>query len=104
MIKNYLKTALRNLLRYKGFTLINILGLSIAITGCLAIGLFVRDERQYDKFIIGNENMYRFYTQRNSTTSSSFTASVPPMFATYMQQFPEVENTTRILMTPDRHM
>ena len=49
MIKNYFKTALRTLLRYKGFTLINILGLSIAVTGCLAIGLFVRDEQNCDR-------------------------------------------------------
>ena len=45
MIKNYFKPALRTLLRYKGFTLINILGSSIAVTGSLVIGLFVRDEQ-----------------------------------------------------------
>ena len=35
MIKNYLKTTVRNLLRYKGFALINILSLTIGIIGCL---------------------------------------------------------------------
>jgi len=44
MIKNYFKIALRNLYRYKGFSLINILGLAIGISGCLLIGLFVWDE------------------------------------------------------------
>jgi len=46
MIRNYLKTALRNLIRYKGFALINIASLTIGIVGCLLIGLFVWDEQQ----------------------------------------------------------
>jgi len=56
MFKNYLKTALRNLLRYKGFSLINIASLTIGIIGCLVIGLFVWDEWQYDKNIKDNGN------------------------------------------------
>ena len=104
MIKNYFKTALRNLLRYKGFTAINVLGLSIAITGCLIISLFVHDEKQYDKFIKDGENVYRFYTQKDDNGSNVSMAPVPPMFATQVQQYPEVENTTRILMTPGRRL
>jgi len=104
MIRNYLKTALRNLFRYKGFSLINILGLSIAITGCLVIGLFVRDEQQYDKFIKEGENIYRFYTRRIDVSPVTSTASVPPMFATRIQQYPEVEHATRILMTDNRRL
>jgi len=99
MIKNYLKTALRNIMRYKGFSIINIASLTIGITGCLIIGLFVWDEWQYDKFVPGGENIYRFYTKRTDNTSSTATASVPPMFATFVQQqYPEVESTNRIMM------
>ncbi len=104
MIKNYIKTALRNLIRYKGFTLINILGLSIAITGCLVIGLFVQDEQQYDKFIKGGDDIYRFYTRRIDVSPVTSTANTPPMFATHMQQYPEVEYATRILMTDNRKL
>ena len=104
MIRNYFKTALRNLFRYKGFTLINILGLSIAITGCLVIGLFVRDERQYDTFIKGGENIYRFYTRRIDVSPVTSTANTPPMFATHIQQYPEVEHATRIMMTDNRRL
>ncbi len=104
MIKNYIKTALRNLIRYKGFTLINILGLSIAITGCLVIGLFVQDEQQYDKFIKGGDDIYRFYTRRIDASPVTSTANTPPMFATHMQQYPEVEYATRILMTDNRKL
>src|SRR5688572_25386105 len=104
MIKNYFKTAVRNLLRYKGFSVINILGLSIAIAGCLVIGLFVQDEQRYDKFIKDGENIYRFYTRRMDVNSVVSTASVPPMFATHARQYPEVEQATRILMTDNRRL
>jgi putative ABC transport system permease protein len=100
MLKNYLKTALRNLLRYKGFATINILSLSIGLTGCLVIGLFVWDELQYDKFVPGGENVYRAYITTESKDNTVTSANVPPMFATYLkQQFPEVESTMRILMS-----
>ena len=55
MIKNYLKTALRNLLRYKGFTVINIASLTIGITACLIIGLFVWDESDMIKIFRGRK-------------------------------------------------
>jgi len=99
MFRNYLKTALRNLLRYKGFSAINIISLTIGIIGCLTIGLFVWDELQYDKFIPSGERVFRFYTTRTVNGQAGSTASVPPVFATYTQQhYPEVESTLRILM------
>lgn len=99
MIKNYLKTALRSLLRYKSFSIINILSLTIGITGCLLVGLFVNDEWAYDKSIPGGETVYRFYEKRSDKNTTAFAACVPPTFATYIQQhYPEVLTTTRILM------
>lgn len=99
MFKNYLKTALRNLWRYKGFSLINIASLSIGITSCLIIGLFVWDELQYDKFVKDGDNIYRIYTENTSATGNTSTASVPPMVATYLQQnYPEIETTLKLLM------
>lgn len=105
MLKNYLKTAIRNLLRYKGFTFINVLGLTIGITGCLVIGLFVWDELQYDRFGKDSETVYRLYNRRQVNSNTTHAAVVPPMFATYMkQQYPEVENTLRIMMTDGRRL
>ncbi|WP_226998994.1 ABC transporter permease [Flavisolibacter tropicus] len=100
MFKNYLKVAIRNLLRYKGFSLINILGLAIGITGCLLIGLFVWDELQYDTFIKDGNSIYRIYLKNTSKTGASTTsANTPPVFATYMKQnYPEVEQAARMLM------
>ena len=99
MIRNYLKVALRNLIRYKGFSLINIASLAIGITGCLVIALFVWDELQYDKFIKGGKNIYRVYSKHTNNLGTTNMSSVPPMYATYMQhQYPEVENTLRIIL------
>jgi putative ABC transport system permease protein len=99
MWKNYLKTALRNLLRYKGFTTINILSLSIGITGCLVIGLFVWDELQYDKFIKDGDNIYRIYSKRTDNQGTTEMSTVPPMYSTYLQQqYPEVSDALRIML------
>ena len=105
MFKNYLKTAFRNLIRYKGFSAINILSLAIGMIGCFVIGLFVWDEWQYDKTIPGGENVYRIYDQRNNNGNSTLMAPTPPAFASFLQQqFPEVDTTLRILMAEDKFL
>jgi len=105
MFRNYLKTALRNLFRYKGFALINIASLTIGIIACLTIGLFVRDERQFDRDISGGENIYRIYNERKNDNNITYQAPVPPAFATFLEtQYPEVDTAVRILMTRDRFL
>jgi putative ABC transport system permease protein len=105
MFKNYFKTAIRNLVRYKGFSFINILGLTIGISGCLVIGLFVWDELQYDRFGKNYETVYRIYNERTANSITSNAAVVPPMFATHMkQQYPEVDKTLRIMMADGRRL
>src|SRR5688572_7961172 len=103
MLRNYFKVALRNLIRYKGFSFINILGLAIGITGCLVIGVFVYDELQYDKNIAGGENIYRVYQERNDKGNITYAPCVPPAFATYLKnEYPEVDTTARVLMLGDK--
>ncbi len=59
MIRNFFKIAFRNITRHKGFSFINIAGLTLGLTACLLIGLFVWDENQYDKFLPGGDRVYR---------------------------------------------
>ncbi|RYY61558.1 MAG: ABC transporter permease [Chitinophagaceae bacterium] len=59
MIRNYLKIAWRNLAKNKVFSLINILGLTIGITVCLMIFLFIMNEFSVDRFHTKKENIYR---------------------------------------------
>jgi len=93
------------LLRYKGFALINISSLTIGIVGCMVIGLFVWDEWQFDKSIKDVANIYRLYDENKNNNSTTFGAPVPPAYTTYLQQhYPEVEATTRILMSADKFL
>lgn len=105
MFRNYLKTAVRNLLRYKGFAFINILSLTIGIIGCLVIGLFVWDEKQFDKNIPNGENIYRIYEERTDNSGITYNAPVPPAYTDFLQrQYPEVDMTTRIMMMSDKFL
>jgi putative ABC transport system permease protein len=65
MIKNYLKIAWRNLFKNKGFSVTNILGLTIGITCTIFIFLWVQDERAYDKFHNNYNNISQVIAHRN---------------------------------------
>ncbi|MDQ4139034.1 MAG: ABC transporter permease, partial [Bacteroidota bacterium] len=102
MLRNYLKTAIRNLLRHKVFSFINIAGLTLGLTACLLIGLFVWDENQFDRFIPAGDRVYRVYYEVTGKEGTNHIATTPPMFAPALQQFPEVEQTLRILNNPSK--
>src|SRR4029078_9426361 len=105
MLRNYLKIAIRNLWRYKGFAFINILSLTIGIIGCMVIGLFVWDEWQFDKSIQHGGNIYRIYDENRDKEGTTFQAPVAPAYATYLQQhYPEIDETARILMSSDKFL
>src|ERR1041385_175605 len=105
MIKNYLKTALRHLRRYKAFTAINIAGLTIGMIGCLVILLFVWDEKQFDRDVPGGQNIYRIYNERNDNNTITYQAPVAPAFASFLEtRYPEVDTAVRILMSVNKFL
>ena len=59
MFKNYIKTALRNIVRHKGYAFINIAGLAIGMACCILIVIFVMTELSYDKFHKDGDRIYR---------------------------------------------
>jgi putative ABC transport system permease protein len=59
MIKNYLLTAFRNVIRYKGFSLINIFGLSLSMSVCMLIIVVILDQFSYDKMHTKSKRIYR---------------------------------------------
>lgn len=65
MLKNYFKIAWRNLFRNKGFSLTNLLGLTIGITCTILIFFWVRDELGYDKFHNNYKNIYQVIAHRD---------------------------------------
>jgi len=94
MIKNYIKIAIRNLVRQKLYSLINITGLSIGIACFLLISLWVFDELSYDRFHENRDRIYRVNTMSQEmglVTSSSWRLG-PAMIKVY----PEIEAFTRL--------
>lgn len=105
MLQHVVKSAYRNLVRHPGFSAINIAGLTLGVTACMLIGLFVWHEYQYDKNIPGGERVYRVYVEYTSSEGTQTMAVAPPMMATALQQhFPEVEHTARVMMTAEYKM
>ena len=105
MFKNFIKVAFRNIIRHRGFSIINIAGLTLGLTACLLIGLFVWDEKQFDKSVPNGNDIYRLYVNRVTENADENIAMVPPVFApTLQKEYAEVENTTRIFRVYDKNL
>jgi len=99
MLTNYFKIAIRNLMKNKLFSFINISGMAIGLASCLLIGLFVWDEVLFDRFHPDGNRTYRVYNIANQSDGTSrYLPIVPYPFASYMQKdFPEIESTLRMM-------
>lgn len=96
MLKNYFKTALRNLLRQRGYSLINITGLAIGMACCLLILMFVNDELSYDNYSKYADRIHRI-TLKLKFGGRDLHAAVTcaPMAKTLVNDYPEVEEAVR---------
>lgn len=100
MLRNYLKIAFRNLLKHKGFTFINIAGLSLGLTSFLVIALYVQDELGYDRFHQKADRIYRvsrYFKSSDGQISLRLGAIAPAFFPHFKNDFPEVEQITSLL-------
>lgn len=99
MSYNYLKTAIRNILKYKVHSFIKIFGLSIGIAACLFIYLFVVDELSFDRFHQNGDRLFRFiqvHFDKNSNRESSIQPFIPtPIGPELIQSIPDIEHQTR---------
>jgi putative ABC transport system permease protein len=96
MIKNYLRVAFRNLWRHKGFSLLNILGLTIGMSACFLIFLYVKFELSYDDFHSKGGRIYRIVTDIiNPSETIHFSVAAPAMPTAAKQDFPEIEKAVR---------
>ncbi|MFC2136219.1 ABC transporter permease [Bacteroidota bacterium] len=97
MIKNYFKIALRNLLKYKGFSFINITGLAIGIACCIIILLFVQNEISYDTHFANSDRIYRMVLDgKLGENEFKLAVSASPLAETMLRDFPEIENSARM--------
>lgn len=98
MLRNYLKVAMRYLLRNKGYTAINILGLAIGIACCVLILLFVRSEFSYDRFHSKSDRIYRAWVKEHYVDQDDIIDIVTPLplAGALQSSFAEVESTCRV--------
>jgi len=95
MIKNYFKIALRNLMRNKVFTFINVFGLAVGFTCCLLISGFLYDELSYDKFPANAKDLYR--VEVNVENKDFYSAVDVAVGKGMKSNYPEVLDYARML-------
>lgn len=98
MFRNYFKIALRNILKHKFFSAINIIGLVIGMTCCLLIFIYVMDEVSYDRFHQDHENLYRVGLHGKISGQEIFTTnSSLPVGPAMKNEIPGVEEILRLV-------
>lgn len=101
MLKNYLKVAIRNLIRNKTYSLINILGLSLGVACCLLLSLYIQDELSYDSHHKNLDRLYRIVTEFQSDQGlDRLGTTSPPITMTMREEIAEIKNATRLLNPP----
>ncbi len=98
MLKNYFKIMLRNFLKRKAFTLINLFGLASGMAVCLLLVLYIQNELGYDKFQERGDQIYRLAMERKYPGRSAFRGGIPQSIGQAVKkEFPEVLESTRVL-------
>lgn len=102
MFKNYFVVTLRNMLKYKFFTAINMIGMTVGIASCLLLMLYVSNELTYDNFHPDADRLYQVDLHGKVGGQDIRIASTcPPMAAALVSDMPEVESSMRIASMRD---
>jgi putative ABC transport system permease protein len=98
MFRNYLVTTLRALLKYRGFSLINILGLAISMSVCLVIILFIKEETGFDQFHKNKDRIYRVNStvQDGQGMADNLAAAPAPMAEAVKTEYAAVEQAVTL--------
>lgn len=97
MLKNYLKVALRNLWKNKGFSLINITGLAIGMASAILILLWISNEVAYEQFHEKKDRIYEAWNRSEFSGKLHCWNTTPKVLAAALQKdLPEVEHTVRV--------
>lgn len=98
LLKNYLKTGVRTILRHKTYSFINIIGVALGMAGFILIFFFIRYELSYDRFFTHSKNIYRVITEQVQTGGSAITAETQyPLAEALKNDIPEIVDTCRLL-------
>ncbi|MFC2116879.1 ABC transporter permease, partial [Bacteroidota bacterium] len=96
MLRNLIKTAIRNIRNNLGFSAINILGLTLGLTSVLFLIIYITDELSYDRYHENADCIYRVQSHFIGTEGRTTYISTQAQFAAQLQQdYPEIEAVTR---------
>jgi putative ABC transport system permease protein len=96
MLKNYLKIAARNFLKYKAYSFINVAGLAIGIACCVLMLLYVQKELSYDRFHQNAERIYRVIVDESNEGNVRHLANTyAPLAPALQAEFPEISRIVR---------
>jgi putative ABC transport system permease protein len=98
MVKNYLKVALRSFYKNRSYAVINIFGLSVAISSCLLVAFFVRSEFSYDRFHSKSDRLYRAWLVAKQPGKDDFVSTITclPLAFALKANVPEISKTCRV--------
>lgn len=101
MFKNLLKIALRNIIKEKTYSAINVIGLTIGITCSLFLFLYILDELSYDRYHKNANNIYRIVSNiKEPDNSFTWAVAQVPLAEELRDNYPEVINAVRFFGTP----
>ncbi len=104
MWENYIKIAIRNIRKYKGYSFINISGLAIGMACCILILLWVKDEMSFDRFHENAEVIYRVTEHQYNSSGDYFPVAVTPwpLAKALKNDFPEIVESGRLRILSGR--
>jgi putative ABC transport system permease protein len=91
MIANYIKVGIRNILKHKTFSFINIFGLASAMSVCLLIILIIGDQKSYDRFHKNKDRIYRVQTVGKNGNEMRMATSALPLAAVLRKDYPGID-------------
>ena len=98
MLKNLLKTAVRHIVKHFGYSILNILGLTLGISSALFLIIYVADEVSYDRYHEKADRIYRV-SSKITEPDDQFTWNVAqiPFGPQVVQDYPEVQSFVRFI-------
>ena len=97
MLGNYLKVGLRNILRHKSFSLINIFGLAAAMSVCMLIIMIIADQRGYDQFHVNKDRIYRIQTTGKNGNEMHTASSALPLADLLRKDYSGIEESAALM-------
>jgi putative ABC transport system permease protein len=95
MFRNYFKVGIRNILKYKMFSFINVFGLAVAMSVCMLIILMIADQKSYDQFHEKKDRIYRILSDQEGSRHP-YATSPFPLANALKTEYPIIEESTNV--------